>query len=447
MDKESLQASISHFDQCEKYRVEKTLRRGNIETTEVVYQIAADGSQLGPFIRKRFSDPELWDLYKRIHVAQINGLREPALPRIHEVAEDSSGYYSIVEYVKGPNLREAEGLEPLIAFEAACSAVKALHERFDPPIIHRDIKPDNVIAVPEGVVLIDFGAARSYDEGKDRDTHPYATRDYAPPEQFGYAQTDARSDIYSLGMLLVFLETGKDPDFDIKGAIRLGDTALMEKGISAPAAKTIVRACAFDPKLRFNSIDGMLDFLHAEIEASGTGENERADCTNRDLRGGGIATTGHASASSYAPPEAGSLVTVNHSGSLGNSAIGSGSKNPKSLSGSIAQWRDNWNAGAFRGLGIAWDVILLVVWAFFMIVAIWMCFGPDPDLAHIPVWLRVVEYIGVVMSLLTVCLVMLLDWRPIRSIGNPSWPKRRHIILPIAVVFIVCLIITSSMPK
>lgn len=428
-----MQASISHFDNCEKYRVEKTLRSGNSETTELVYQIAADGSVSGPYIRKRFEDAELLNLYKRIQLAQSEGLREGGLPRVYETGQDESGSFAIIEYVKGENLRHAKPADSLAAFVEVCKVVQILHEKFDPPIIHRDIKPDNVIAVSDGVVLIDFGAARIYDSEKDHDTHPYATRAYAPPEQFGYAQTDRKSDIYSLGMLLAFLETGKDPDYSLKQAIRLGEDALIEKGISKPAASTIVRACAFDPSHRFNSISGMLDFLHAEIAS------ESADLTKEQTDVDKKALFATASPST---PNAEDVVFIRE----GNPTISSKrtsalETSTNGFSEKLNEWRNKWNNGAFKIAGIVWDIILLVVWAFFMVVALYMSFGPYEEAEPLPVWLRFLEYVGVVMSLLTVCAAMLLDWRPVHSVKWLSGLKRRYIIAPLAAVFIVCLIV------
>lgn len=428
-----MQSTISRFDNCEKYRVEKTLRSGFSEITELVFQIAADGSVSGPYIRKRFKDVELRDLYKRIQVAQTEGLRVGGLPRVYETGQDETGSFAIIEYVKGENLRDAKLTDSLTVFETVCEAVQILHEKFDPPIIHRDIKPDNVIAVSDGVVLIDFGAARVYDSEKDHDTHPYATRAYAPPEQFGYAQTDCKSDIYSLGMLLAFLETGSDPDYDIKQAIRLGEDALIEMGVSKPAASTIVRACAFDPNHRFNSISGMLDFLHAEIASENTG------LTNKQA---GVETNVLSANTSPSAPNAEDVVYIKE----GNQIIGSGKTatlgaTSKGFSEKLKEWCAKWDNGAFKTAGIVWDIVLLVVWAFFMAVALYMSFGPYDKAEPLPVWLRFVEYVGVVMSLLTVCACMLLDWRPVRSIKWLSMLKRRYIIAPLAVVFIVCLII------
>lgn len=81
-----------------------------------------------------------------------------------------------------------------------------------PQFIFRDLKPANVMLTPDNeLFLIDFGIARFHTPGKTRDTTPLGSPGYAPPEQYGSAQTDQRSDIYSLGATLQTLLTGRDP--------------------------------------------------------------------------------------------------------------------------------------------------------------------------------------------------------------------------------------------
>ena len=139
--------------------------------------------------------------------AAIKKISHPLLPEIIHVAEDEESTIVIEEYVQGRPLselvarkkflKEAEVRSILLQL---CSGLALLHRK---GIIHRDIKPSNLILQKNGDVrLIDFDAARVVKENGEEDTHLLGTRGYAPPEQFGYGQTDARSDIYSLGIIL-----------------------------------------------------------------------------------------------------------------------------------------------------------------------------------------------------------------------------------------------------
>lgn len=92
-----------------------------------------------------------------------------------------------------------------------CGLLETIH-RLDPPVIHRDIKPENIVVTPQGrLQLIDFSIARQYRSGAPRDTRAMGTEATAAPEQYGAAQTDPRTDIYGLGMTLLWLRTG---DYD-----------------------------------------------------------------------------------------------------------------------------------------------------------------------------------------------------------------------------------------
>ena len=133
-------------------------------------------------------------------------------------------------------------------FPKLCEAVRELHEAFDPPLIHRDLKPSNVMLTRDNLTLIDFGIARSFDEAAEQDTHHFGTRAYAPPEQFGYGQSDARTDVYALGMLLYFCLTEKTPDAKARRA------GYRDAGVPEPLRAVVERAAAFDPRDRYASV-------------------------------------------------------------------------------------------------------------------------------------------------------------------------------------------------
>lgn len=132
----------------------------------------------------------------------LKNCRHPYLPELYEVVM-ADGFTTVIEeYVEGQSLGSVELSEKQLlgAIKELCSVLEFLHGK---DIIHRDIKPSNIILAKDGHIrLIDFDAARMPKEDMEQDTKLLGTRGYAPPEQYGFAQTDARADIYALGVTL-----------------------------------------------------------------------------------------------------------------------------------------------------------------------------------------------------------------------------------------------------
>ena len=128
--------------------------------------------------------------------------------------------YLVMEFIPGESLEkklDRRNGQPLPEREALyygiqiAQVLRYLHSQ-RPPIIFRDVKPANIMVMPNGQCkLIDFGIARTYKVGKRKDTVSMGTAAYAPFEQFGKGQTDARSDIYSLAATLYHMLTGRPP--------------------------------------------------------------------------------------------------------------------------------------------------------------------------------------------------------------------------------------------
>lgn len=144
-------------------------------------------------------------------------LDHPALPRIVDIIENKVTIYVVMDYIEGESLDKilaTYGPQPeelVIGWaKQICDALSYLHGQ-KPPIIYRDMKPANIMLKPEGnIKIIDFGIAREYKEQNLADTTVLGTKGYAPPEQYS-GQTDARSDIFALGMTMHHLLTGIDP--------------------------------------------------------------------------------------------------------------------------------------------------------------------------------------------------------------------------------------------
>lgn len=140
------------------------------------------------------------------------------IPKVYEVIELDKTLYIIEEFINGNTLEEILKLEGPLNEERViyyilelCDILSVLHNR-ELPIIHRDIKDSNIIISNDNVVkLIDFDVSRIYKDEVCEDTYILGTKGYASPEQFGFEQTDCRSDIYSLGILMNVLTTGDYP--------------------------------------------------------------------------------------------------------------------------------------------------------------------------------------------------------------------------------------------
>ena len=230
------------------YRVERVLARGETGVTELV---TIDGA--GPFVRKKM---EAKPATRRVWAA-LGACESPRLPHVEASYELPDQFVVVYDYVPGETLETLVAQrgaftanEAVEAVRGICEACTELHAH---GIIHRDITPANVILSVDGAHLIDLGIARMRVEGASKDTTSLGTWGYASPEQYGFAQTDARSDVYSIGRVLGYLLTAVRPDDE------RFDTELAHacQGEAAWLAHVIERACAFEPSARYQSAEEM----------------------------------------------------------------------------------------------------------------------------------------------------------------------------------------------
>ncbi len=219
----------------------------------------AEGSS---FVAKCY-DKAVWEIQGNEQL--LKGLEHEGLPRYVGSFEDERSLVTVRTYVEGITLeRYAEerelGEQDIVGIcVQLCDILAYLHHR-EEPIIHRDIKPANVVVRDDGTLaLIDFDIARVYHQGSETDTRFFGTQAYAPPEQYGFAQTDARADIYALGVLLRWLLTGSARP---NGNVR----------VYRPLAKIIDGCTAFSPNERFGDVDQVRRLL---VQANPTSQRRR----------------------------------------------------------------------------------------------------------------------------------------------------------------------------
>ncbi|MBR4733389.1 MAG: protein kinase [Lachnospiraceae bacterium] len=207
-------------------------------------------------IFKRLEGEGHADLYRR-----VEKLHCAYFPRVKEIQSADGETLVTEEYLEGRTLdRILEGevsvLNGFFYLEELLKAVRVLHQ-MEPPVIHRDVKPENVIITKDGALkLLDFDSARSLsDQEKDRDTACLGTRGYAAPEQFGYQQTDVRSDLYSVGIV----------------CSQVAEKMVLTKRMQKRMKAFLDKATMFDPKERFQSADEMITALK-KVRGAKTGK-------------------------------------------------------------------------------------------------------------------------------------------------------------------------------
>lgn len=149
----------------------------------------------------------------------LKKLKHPMLPKIVDIFEDENFLYVVEDFVEGENLenilkrqKRFDEKTGIVWFKQIAECLGYLHSQKPNPIIYRDMKPSNIMIQPDGSLkLIDFGIAREYKEESVADTTFIGTKGYAAPEQAGKSQSDARTDIYSLGVTMYHILSGKSP--------------------------------------------------------------------------------------------------------------------------------------------------------------------------------------------------------------------------------------------
>ncbi len=247
-----------------RYRIIRNLGQGGMGS---VYLAMDENLGVEVAVKENLFTTEEYARQFRLEAVILANIRHPNLPRVSDhFVIPGEGQYLIMDFIDGEDLRqrmERAGVLPedeVIQIGAAiCDALAYLHSR-KPPILHRDIKPGNVKISPDGhIFLVDFGLAKVIQGNQATTTGARAmTPGYSPPEQYGTARTDPRTDIYSLGATLYAALTGIIPEDGLARAmdsIELTPVRKRNPDVTRRLAVAIEKAMEVDPSDRFQTAD------------------------------------------------------------------------------------------------------------------------------------------------------------------------------------------------
>ena len=285
------QSLLAAMDLDDSFAPVRTLAEGDGGTTELVVRREPRPGEPVLLVRKRVPAPLANEpAWRALQVAELAGTCDAAgadgaagaapgeakavpaakaagvsrLPHVRELYRLPDALVAVYDYVEGPTLRElvrergplAPGCAVALARQL-CQALAPLHAA---GVVHRDIAPGNVVVAADGAHLIDLGIARMRVDGASHDTTRLGTWGFAAPEQYGFAQTDARSDVFSLGRVLAYALTAADP------ADASFDSAAQESPLVSPALRKVIKkATAFEPSSRYQSTGELERALAATI--------------------------------------------------------------------------------------------------------------------------------------------------------------------------------------
>jgi serine/threonine protein kinase len=247
-----------------RYRIREILAQGGMGS---VYRAIDENLGVEVAVKENLFTTEEYARQFRLEAVILANLRHPNLPRVSDhFVIAGQGQYLIMDYIEGEDLRERMERIGMLPEEevvqvgaAMCDALAYLHTR-KPIILHRDLKPGNVKIAPDGnVYLVDFGLAKIIQGNQATTTGARAmTPGYSPPEQYGTARTDARTDVYSLGATLYAALTGVIPEDGLARAMDNAQLTPLRKrnpDISRRLAAVIEKAMEVDPGDRYQSAE------------------------------------------------------------------------------------------------------------------------------------------------------------------------------------------------
>ncbi|MGE5375298.1 MAG: protein kinase domain-containing protein [Bacteroidota bacterium] len=249
-----------------RYRIIEILGQGGMGS---VYHAVDENLGVDCAVKENLFTTDEYARQFRLEAVILANIRHPNLPRVtdHFVIGDQ-GQYLVMDYIEGEDLRQRMERvgnitedDAILIGAAICDALTYLHMNRKPPILHRDIKPGNVKITPDGeIFLVDFGLAKVLQANNQATTTGARamTPGYSPPEQYGTARTDPRTDIYSLGATLYAALTGIIPEDGLARAMdntQLTPLRKRNNKVSKRLASAIEKAMNVDPSERYQNAE------------------------------------------------------------------------------------------------------------------------------------------------------------------------------------------------
>jgi serine/threonine-protein kinase len=264
----------------DRYQILRTIGEGGMANVYLAHDLILDRDVAVKILRGDLADDEKFVRRFQREAISASSLSHPNIVEMYDVGEDNGKYYIVMEYVEGKTLKsliKKRGSltlpEVIDIMTQLTSAIACAH---DSNIIHRDIKPQNVLIKEDGLVKItDFGIAMALNSNELTQTNSVmGSVHYLPPEQANGKGSTVKSDIYSLGIVMFELLTGQLPfkgDNAVEIAIKqmknqIPSVCNINSLIPQSVENIIIKACAKNPKNRYNNVIEMYNDIQTCLD-------------------------------------------------------------------------------------------------------------------------------------------------------------------------------------